>query len=94
LWILTMAPSSTTTFAGRLMTLKAIVSRIRSITTTLATTTWSFQDMYISTCNEILDVRVYHFFLHTTCPLFLWHIGWCCVWLSVDLWMGKELSAC
>ncbi len=41
LWILIMALSSTTTLAGQLMTFKATISYVRSITTTLATKTWS-----------------------------------------------------
>jgi hypothetical protein len=41
LWILTMTLSSIVTLASWLMTFEAIVSRVRLVTTTLATNTWS-----------------------------------------------------
>ncbi len=42
---LTMALRSTITLFGRLMTLEATISHVRSITTTSATKIWSFQIM-------------------------------------------------
>jgi hypothetical protein len=41
LWFLVMALSSTTTHVGQLMTLEVIITCVRSLTTTLATKTWS-----------------------------------------------------
>jgi hypothetical protein len=43
---------------------------VESITTTLATKTWSSRIIWRLFHNEILDIRVYHCSFHTTCPLF------------------------
>jgi hypothetical protein len=70
LQILAMALSSVIALVGQLMTFEATVSRIRSLTTTSAMTTLSFQVMKRWVHNETLDIRAYCCFLQTTCSIF------------------------
>jgi hypothetical protein len=70
LWILTMALNSPIAPTSQIMTFETIVYHIRSVTTTLTTRTWSFLVMKRLVHNETLDIKAYHHFFHTTCPLF------------------------
>jgi hypothetical protein len=65
-----MARNFATTPIGQLVTFITIVSYVESITITSTTKTWSSQVMYKWIHNETFDVRAYHCFLHTMCPLF------------------------
>jgi hypothetical protein len=69
LQILAMALSSAIAPVGWLMTLETTIFRVRSLTTTLTTKTWSFQVMKRLARNETLDIKVYHRSLQIACPL-------------------------
>jgi hypothetical protein len=66
--ILVMVLCFATAHVGQLMTFENTVSHFRSITTTLATKTWSFWVMYRLACNETPNVKAYHHVFHTACP--------------------------
>jgi hypothetical protein len=68
--ILTMAQNFAIAPTSQLITLITTLSYVESITITSTSKTWSSQVMYKLVHNDILDVRAYHHFLHTMCPLF------------------------
>jgi hypothetical protein len=69
LQILTMTLCFITTPVGQLMTFIPTISYVKSITITSTTKTCSSRVMYRSIHNETLDIKMYHHFFHTTCPL-------------------------
>jgi hypothetical protein len=68
LWVLTMALSFAIACVDQLMTLEAIVSRVKSMTTTLTMKILGHVEI---NSNETLDIKVYHRSFHIACPLSL-----------------------
>jgi len=64
-----MVLSSAIAPIGQSMTFITTIFRVGSVTTTLATKTWSSRFMYILIYNEAFDVRAYHHSPHIM-PIF------------------------